>query len=250
MSEPTHWWQEFFEGLWEEFHLNHMNAQDYDQQVSRMIPLLDVGEGTRLLDIPCGIGGQAVALAERGCDVTGVDLHPGLLKVAGDRAEATGVMLNLVEEDMRSFDGKAAFDAAICLWGSFGYFDETGNRAQLDAVYRSLRPGGRFLLECYPLETIVGHFQPRDWRRGGEVMAVEERSWVASSSTVHSHWTFSGHGRVEEKESHMRMYTVRELSELFRHVGFAQPVFFDSDTLGPWSIQSGGAWVLAAKPEE
>ena len=249
MSDPTHWWQEFFDGLWEEFHLSHMSSREYEQQVSRLVPLLDLGEGSRVLDIPCGVGGQSVALAQMGCSVTGVDLHEGLLGVAGKRADAAGVSLELVNEDMRNYDGGGSFDAAICLWGSFGYFDEKGNRAQLETVYNSLRPGGRFLLECYPLETILRHFQPRDWRRGGEVMAVEERSWVPSSSKVHSHWTFTGHGRVEERESHMRMYTVRELGDLFRAVGFAQPVLFDSDSLGPWSIDSGGAWVLAAKPE-
>lgn len=250
MNESTQWWQEFFDGLWGEFHVSHMSEQDYTQQVARMMPLLDLGQGTRLLDIPCGIGGQAVALAEQGCEVTGVDLHEGLLKVAGERANEAGVNVTLVQQDMRRYDGEASFDAAICLWGSFGYFDEKGNLAQLEAVCRSLRPGGRFLLECFPLETIVGHFQPRDWRRGGDVMAVEDRSWIAATSSVRSKWTFTGHGRVEEKESVMRMYTVRELGELFRRAGFAQPVFFDSDTLGPWTIDSPGAWVLAAKPEE
>jgi cyclopropane fatty-acyl-phospholipid synthase-like methyltransferase len=37
--------------------------------------LLDLPAGARVLDAPCGAGRIAVRLAERGLDVTGIDIH-------------------------------------------------------------------------------------------------------------------------------------------------------------------------------
>lgn len=56
---------------------------------------LDVGHGTRLLDIACGSGYAAWVAADRGAEVSGVDAAPRLLDIArartpqGDSASAT-----------------------------------------------------------------------------------------------------------------------------------------------------------------
>jgi len=44
-----------------------------------------VGPGTRLLDVGCGSGLTLVLAAERGADVAGIDVSPGLLAVASQR---------------------------------------------------------------------------------------------------------------------------------------------------------------------
>ena len=250
MSNSSLWWKDFFDGLWYEFHQRHIRDDEYESQVEHLAMLLDASPGDKLLDIPCGVGGQAASFAKRGCHVTGIDINPTLLEMARERAVNTGVEVELIEQDMRHYDGGAVFNAAFCVWGSFGYFDDEGNRQQLESVFRSLRPGGKFLLEIYPLETIMSNFIPRDWRRGGDVLAVEERSYNPSDSTISSEWQFFGHGKTESRQSKMRLYTLRELSSLFRSVGFAQPVAFDSVNLGPYSLESFGAWLLAVKPGE
>jgi SAM-dependent methyltransferase len=50
--------------------------------------------------------------------------------------------------DMRDLSAHAgAFDVVLCLWQSFGSFDEATNRAVLAGMAACLRPGGRLILD-------------------------------------------------------------------------------------------------------
>ena len=52
---------------------------------AELLDLTAVGPGTRLLDIACGSGYAAALAAERGAEVTGVDIAPALLEIARER---------------------------------------------------------------------------------------------------------------------------------------------------------------------
>src|SRR5439155_2599682 len=74
------------------------------------------------LDVCCGEGRHAIPLARRGYDVTGVDSDQSALVIA---RKNSGNSLHLIQSDMRQLGTLAeSFDAAICMWQSFGYFDE------------------------------------------------------------------------------------------------------------------------------
>ncbi len=53
----------------------------------RVADLARVAPGARALDLCCGTGDLAFALAHRGADVTGLDFSPQMLEVAGGRAK-------------------------------------------------------------------------------------------------------------------------------------------------------------------
>jgi SAM-dependent methyltransferase len=58
--------------------------------------------GLRVLDAGCGDAGLAVALAQRGADVTGLDVDPRMLASGRARAFASGVAVQLVRGDIRA----------------------------------------------------------------------------------------------------------------------------------------------------
>jgi SAM-dependent methyltransferase len=47
-----------------------------DEESAAIAGLLDLPRGGRVLDAPCGSGRIAARLAERGLDVTGIDISP------------------------------------------------------------------------------------------------------------------------------------------------------------------------------
>src|SRR5439155_22236394 len=54
------------------------------------------------------------------------------------------------ERDMRDLDRlNDSFDAVICMWQSFGYFDAATNASVLAQMSTRLRPGGRLVLDVY-----------------------------------------------------------------------------------------------------
>jgi trans-aconitate methyltransferase len=99
------------------------------------LDLLDPQPGERILDVGCGDGVLTWRIIERGASVVGIDSSAGMI----DAAKAAGLDAHRLEaEDMR-FD--AEFDAAFSNAALHWMLDKEAVAA---AIYRALRPGGRF----------------------------------------------------------------------------------------------------------
>ena len=117
---------------------------------------------SRILDLCCGMGRHARALAAQGYQVTGVerDTHA----VATAREQAGGP--TYVQADVRDYQpGVAAFDAVAIMSQSFGYFDPATNANLLGKLATALRPEGRLLLDLWN----PAFFLPRQGQRTFEL---------------------------------------------------------------------------------
>lgn len=85
----------------------------------------------RVLDVGCGPGRHALALQERGHDVTGIDRSPGALRVARDRGVADARILDVA--DVGELNQR--FDAVVMLGNNFGL---VGSAERAPAVLGSL----------------------------------------------------------------------------------------------------------------
>ncbi len=101
-------------------------------------PVLCLGEGE---------GRNAVFLAERGLEVTAIDLSPKALEKAQQLATERGVTLTTQEADLADFVlGEGRWGTILSIWCHLPPWLRT--RVHRDVV-RALKPGGRFVLEAY-----------------------------------------------------------------------------------------------------
>ena len=214
------WWNTFFSGKWLDVHRQARAGRTPDE-VDFLVRVLDLKPGSRVLDVPCGNGRLAIPLAERGCRVTGVDITTVLLQEARSASEEANLDLELVETDMRDLPWSERFDGAFCFWGSFGYFDDDGNRRFLEAVHRALKTDGRFALDIPNIaETILPRLELRRWTRAGETLVLEDWNYRHTEGRIDIEWTLIADGVTETRTSSMRVYGFRELTLLFSEVGF------------------------------
>lgn len=235
------WWQEMFElPPWQAVQLGWESLEDTDHQVDRIVRATGLEPGMRVLDVPCGTGRIAKRLAANGFDVLGVDITERFL----EEARAAGVAV--VREDMRELRFQDAFDVALCMWGSFGYFDDAGNLAQASAACRSLRPGGRYLIDVPAAESLLSNFRERDWFTAGDIDVLERRSYVVGTGRIETEWTFVRGGERRVQNSSIRVYTVHELTDLLAQAGFTSFLALD-DELEPYDLGSRRLWMIATK---
>lgn len=106
-----------------------------------------IGTGSRGLDIGCGLGWYASALAQRGYQMTGCDLTAGQIKGAAEHAASLGVTLDLHVAGVDALplpDNSVDFAYAINV---IHHVIDPDIRARGFAeIVRVLRPGGVFLL--------------------------------------------------------------------------------------------------------
>jgi len=123
---------------------------------------------------------------------------------------------------MRDLPWPARFDAAYCVGNSFGYLDDEGNVAFLDAVRRALKPGGRFVLETpMVLENLLQQLQPRPWWKAGDVHLLVENQYDPAAGRLNIEYTFVKNGQVETRRGSHRAYAYRELVDLLERSGFS-----------------------------
>lgn len=81
------------------------------REVDGVVRLLSLKPRQRVLDVPCGYGRHAIALASRGYGVVGVDLNERHLRMARSSAAADGVRIEFVKNDMLTLNVPQKFDA-------------------------------------------------------------------------------------------------------------------------------------------
>jgi 2-polyprenyl-3-methyl-5-hydroxy-6-metoxy-1,4-benzoquinol methylase len=132
-------------------------------EVDQVLDLLEVESGAHILDLACGPGRHTLELARRGFRVTGVDRTAAYLERAREQAAEEELEIEFVQADMREFRRPDAFDAAVNLFTSFGFFEHAADDLQVVRnLYDSLKPGGRLLMEMSGKEVLARMFRERD----------------------------------------------------------------------------------------
>ena len=238
------WWRDMFTApSWQAVQLAWEQADDADDDAYQVWHALALSPGARVLDVPCGTGRIATRLRERGCVVVGVDATDVFLRVAHDGG------VPVIRGDMRTqVVRQSSFDAVLCWWGSFGYFDEEGDRAQATAAAAALVPGGRFLIDVPVADTILPGFEPESsWDVAG-IDVRESRSYDEASRRIETVWTFTRDGAEESRTTSLRIYTVVELMELLSDVGFVSFQALDED-LRPFQAGADRLRLVATTPD-
>jgi len=191
-----------------------------DEQVEKIVELTGVGRGT-VLDLCCGPGRHAIALAKRGFAVTAVDRTSFLLDRARARAAHANLHVEFVLDDMRRFSRASSFDLIINFFTSFGYFDDPADDLRvLERVRENLGPGGVFVLEMVSKERLARGFQATTSSElpNGHVL-FERHEIVDDWTRVRNRWTLIRAGGTRTFEFTHRIYSGQEMKDLLAKAG-------------------------------
>lgn len=220
-------WRAFAPALFTEDRLERTPAE-----VDRVVSLLGLEQGARVLDMCCGPGRHSLELARRGYRVTGVDITSEYLEQARASAQSEDLDVEFVHGDAREFRRPRAFDAVISMYASFGYFDTVAeDQRQLEWAHRSLRSRGAVLIDSFGKEATSRVLTPRSWHRAGEDLMLMENVVLGAWERLALRWILvHPEGRIERAELRIRLYSAVELAALSRQAGFRSiDVFGDLD---------------------
>lgn len=226
------WYADYFDERYLDVFSASFTDEHTEAEARAVSGFLNLAAGASILDLACGQGRHAVALARRGYVVTGLDLSPPLLARARAAAAAADVAVTWVEGDMRHLPWRGEFDACVNLTTAFGYFaTDEENEGVLRQVAKALKPGGQFLIETMHRDYIVREYQQHDWyETDDETLVWTLRLFDAikgRTTVVEKYRTQSG--EEGERYHNIRVYTATEMHALLRRAGL-EPL----DTWGEW----------------
>lgn len=224
----TEWFAD--ETFWETFYLYMFSEEQFElaeEQVEKILALLDLNGGS-VLDLACGPGRHSVALAKRGFTVTGVDLSPFLLSKARELAEAEGVQIEWVQQDMRAFSRPGAFNLCLSMFTSFGYFENKQDDVSvLRNIHASLAKSGVCLIDVSGKEGLARRFQPTSAREMEDGSLVIERREVRDDwSRIRDTWIMLKDGMAREFRFEHTVYSAQELKDRLAEAGFSKVEVF------------------------
>ncbi len=220
------------------------------EQVESVISLLGLEPGATVLDLPCGVGRHSLEFARRGFRVTGVDRTEAYLQTARQRAAAEALDVEWLQADMREFVRPEAFDAAINLFTSFGYFeDPQEDRRVAENLYRSLKPGGALVMDVMGKEVLARVFQPRDWQELPDgTFYLQERKVAGNWTWMENRWILlRPDGQRHEYAVGHRIYDGAGLEALLLDTGFPSVAIYGSLDGVPYDTQARRLVAVARK---
>ncbi len=243
------WWERFFDEEMGEVMFTEQAWQRAEELCDSLVELLELKPGAKVLDLACGPGRFAIPLAKRGFRVVGLDLSPVYLKQGRAKAAEGGLDVRFVRGDMRAIPFEEEFDAVVNLFTSFGYFErEEDHLKVLQEVRKSLKPGGRFLLEMANRDWLVRHFQAHDWYQFADFIGLEERKFIAERDRIETKWVkLYPDGRRKEYFSSLRLFTLRELIDLFSQAGLKVLGHYGDLKGEPWSWEANRLVLVAER---
>ncbi len=182
---------------------------------------LSIPEGSRVLDVGCGLGVQAVELASRGYHVVGLDISQTMVARAYDEAEDRGLKVDFIRGDMRDASFKEPFDALLCWGTTFGYFSEEENELALRQFHQMLKPKGMLLLEIVNRDFMIGSQPNQVWFEVDGAVCMEETDFDYVTSRLRVKRRVASHdGQERDRLYSIRLYALHEIRGMFERNGF------------------------------
>lgn len=200
-------------------------------QIDWLWQALGLRAGAHVLDVTCGPGLYAVALAQRGCTVTAVDFAPAAIEYARELAAAAGVAdrCRFILADVREVGlNRFQADAALFLYGQLAVFPTAVAAQLLTEIGRALLPGGRLAVELLD-EARVDKKDSTWWytdnkRLWGNApfLHLGERKWLAAEgmSVERFYIIHLETGRLDEIILCDQTYTAAAMTAILKGAGF------------------------------
>jgi SAM-dependent methyltransferase len=214
--------------------------------------------GGPFLDIACGTGRVALAMAGEGYDAVGLDASEAMLALARKKA---GKRIELIKGDMRCFDLGRQFGLAAITLNSFMHLTETDDQSSaLECLARHVASGGRavvstinpYSVSLHDVEAkLIHEFTKWDAEAGSWVTKLSARDVDTVEQIEHVTYFYDEvkAGNLERLVTTLDFrYTYRyELELLLRQAGLAPIAVYGSYDLDAYEISSP-ALIIVATP--
>lgn len=186
--------------------------------------------GAPVLELACGTGHYLIPLAEKGVEISGIDISGEMLERATRKASGRNVSIDVRKGDIRDFQLDRKFSLILLLGNSLQHLTTREDLEKcLNAVKKHLTPNGRFVVEVFnpslkilsrrPDENVLDSVYETD---EGKMSLTGKVNYDEATQINQITWNYQNVSTGESKEFFftMRQFFPQELDALLTYNGF------------------------------
>ena len=249
--------------LYDPFSADYDRFVNWEGRLTYELPFVEqqlTASGARcILDTACGTGMHAIALAQRGYDVTGADLSVGMIERARENAAAVGCEARFVVAGFGELTAGVGngFDALLCLGNSLPHV------LTADALHETLtdfaavlRPGGLLLIQNRNFDEVLARGErwmpPQAHREGNrEWLFIRFYDFNPDGTLTFNILTLrrdeAGEWAQQIEATTLRPLLHAELLDTVAAAGFSDAACYGDMTGAPFDPEASGNLIVTAR---
>lgn len=239
----SEWFADWFDSPY--YHILYQSHDDTEAKlfIDNLLRVLSLRAGARILDLACGKGRHARYLAEKGFDVTGLDVSAANISYARHFEHE---QLSFYLHDMRLPFRINYFDAILNIFTSFGYFSTDRDHVNtLLNVSKGLKPGGLFVLDFFNAAW-VRHNLVRAETKTLDGIEFQLKKSIRGKH-VFKQVVFETGGRRFQFRERVRLFSLDDFKQMFSVAGLRILDTYGDHNLEPFNPGTSKRLILQAE---
>jgi SAM-dependent methyltransferase len=247
------WYHTFFEGIPQRAWKLGQNEEHSEFEAEFLWDVMNLDEGSRVLDVFSGYGRHAVPLARNKVEVWCVDISSEYCEelTVVSREEHLGIQV-LCGDFLVADLPPVKMDAAYCLGNSLSFFDRENMIAFFEKISSGLKEGGMAVLHSGMLaESVLPTFQENTWMEVGEgdekITYLVHNEYDVVEGVIKARLTYLDANERHSYEIQQCIYTLSELKSFSENAGMEVTEVFSAIDGEPFRLGDEEAFILLKK---
>lgn len=239
----------YFDGLYKDIWRSMIPEQLTAREVDFIVNHFKLDANSRVLDIMCGYGRHAIALARHGMRVTAVDNLEDYVAEIRDIALQEDLSLEAVRADIIQYQPADLFDMVLCMGNSLNFFSPRETAILLATISSHLKPGGHLLINTWTLAEIALRQFVESTDTDMDGINFKTRSqYLFHPSRIETETTITTpEGTVETKMAIDYIFAINELEAALNQQGLVVEDIYSIPGKKKFSIGEPRAYIVAEK---
>lgn len=205
--------------------------------------------GSAVLDLMCGYGRHAFALAEKGIEVTAVDNLRSYIDEIKTKATETGLPVKAVLSGALDFTPDEQFDLVLCMGNSLNFFNETDTGRLLANISGMLKKGGSLLVNSWSLAEIVfKNFRDNGWSTiNGMKFLTSSKILFHPTRMEFESTIIAPDGSEEVKQGTDYIFSINEMDAMMNRAGLSIKEIYSIPGRKKFTVGEPRAYIVAEK---